>query len=244
MIEYIEYLTITIILSTIFAMAGLGSAIALVPTLNIVGLSFDISRVMGLFVNFITTITTSFINFKKRLFDMNFVFPLVVSSMIFAFFGAKISLITDTIIVKTIFGYTLIILASMILFIKIKPKNNNNKYDKKILIISGAIGGFFSGFLGIGGGSIISPLLILYGYNPKNIAIGISFVIPFSSLIAFGSYISVVDIDYILLAIVGFGAIIGGVIGNYLLHFKISSQTIKKILAVVLYILAFKILAF
>ena len=33
---------------------------------------------------------------------------------------------------------------------------------------------------------------------------------------------------------VGVGAFIGGVIGNYILHFKVSSSTIKKILAIAL----------
>ena len=65
MIEYFIYFIITTILSTIFAIAGLGSAVALVPTLNIAGLSFDITRVSGLFVNSISTITASILNLKN-----------------------------------------------------------------------------------------------------------------------------------------------------------------------------------
>ncbi|MEA3523018.1 MAG: sulfite exporter TauE/SafE family protein [Campylobacterota bacterium] len=241
MIEYALYFFITVILSSIFAIAGLGSAVALVPTLNIAGLSFELARVSGLFVNSITTITTSILNLKKQLFDMNFVAPLVVSSVIFAYIGAKVSLMLDVEIVKTVFGITLLIIASMILFFK-KPENQNFQGSKNILIFAGSIGGLFSGFLGIGGGSIISPILLLFGYDMKKIAIGISFVIPFSSIVAFGSYASVLDLDYALLAVVGIGAYIGGIIGNYILHFKISAQTIKKILAIALYIIAIKIL--
>jgi len=239
--EYLIYFITTTILSTIFAIAGLGSAVALVPTLNIVGLSFDMARVSGLFVNSITTVTTSILNLKKRLFDMSFVAPLAISSLIFAFIGAKISLMIDTEIIKTIFGITLIIIASMILFFK-QPKNKKFVGSKAILIFTGSIGGLFSGFLGIGGGSIISPILLMFGYDMKKIAIGISFVIPFSSIVAFGSYATVLELDYKLLAVVGVGAYIGGMIGNYLLHFKVSSQMIKKILAIALYIIAIKIL--
>ncbi len=241
MLEYFVYFIITFILSTIFAIAGLGSGAGLVPTLNIVGLSFDMARVSGLFVNSVSTITTSILNLKKQLFDMSFVAPLVFSSVIFAFFGAKISLMIDVEIVKTIFGVTLLIIASMILFFK-APQKQTSKNSKVVLLFVGSIGGFFSGFLGIGGGSIISPILLLFGYDIKKIAIGISFVIPFSSIVAFGSYASVIELDYTLLAVVGVGAYIGGMIGNYILHFKISSKAIKKILGFALYIIAIKML--
>ncbi|MCD4757604.1 MAG: sulfite exporter TauE/SafE family protein [Arcobacteraceae bacterium] len=241
MIEYILYFFLTIILSSVFAIAGVGSAIALVPTFHFAGLSFDISRASGLFVNFITTVTTSYLNFKKKLFDKEFILPLVISSVVFAFIGAKISLEMDVEIVKNVFATTLLVVATLMIF-KVKTISNNIKLNKSILYIVGSIGGFFSGFLGVGGGSIISPILILCGYDPKKIAISISFVIPFSSLVAFYSYATVIQIDYLLLAVVGVGALIGGMIGNYLLHFKVSSKTIKKILAVVLYLLAIKIL--
>jgi len=241
-IEYSIYFVLTFLLSTLFAIAGLGSAIALVPLLNIFGLSFDIARATGLFVNFISTVTISFLNFKKNLFEKSFVLPLILSSMVMAYIGAKISLMVDKEIVKVIFGYTLLLLASMILFIKIKPKEESLGINKKLLIVVGSIGGFFSGFLGIGGGSIIAPILIFFGYDPKKIAIGISFVIPFSSIVAFGSYASIIEIDFMLLTIISIAAFLGGILGNYLLHFKVSAPTIKKLIAVVLYILAIKLI--
>ncbi len=240
-VEYFAYFIITTTLSTIFAIAGLGSAVALVPTLNMVGLSFDLARVSGLFVNSVSTITTSILNLKKKLFDMNFVAPLVLSSVLFAYVGVKVSLMIDVEIVKFVFGITLLVIASMILFFK-QPKKQRLGHSKAVLILAGSIGGLFSGFLGIGGGSIISPILLLFGYDMKKIAIGISFVIPFSSIVAFGSYASLLELDYTLLVIVGLGAYTGGMIGNYILHFKVSTKAIKKILAVALYIIAIKML--
>ncbi len=241
--EYLLYFVLTVILSTIFAIAGVGSAIALVPTLNFAGLSFDISRASGLFVNFVTTVTTSYLNFKKKLFDKEFILPLVISSIIFAYVGAKISLSIDAEIVKNVFATTLVFIATLMIF-GTSSNNVEKQTNKIILYVVGSIGGFFSGFLGVGGGSIISPILILCGYDAKKIAISISFVIPFSSLVAFTSYATVIDIDYLLLLVVGLGAYIGGIVGNYILYFKVSSKTIKKILGIVLYLLSFKILFF
>ncbi len=242
MLEYLVYFILTVILSTVFAIAGLGSAVGLVPSLNIAGLSFELARASGLFVNSITTITTSILNLRKNLFDMQFVAPLVISSSIMAYIGAQISFLVDIELIKTIFGITLICIASIILFFK-KPHNSTIEHNKVILFFAGGFGGIFSGFLGIGGGSIMSPILLLFGYDAKKIAIGITFVIPFSSIVAFSSYASVLELDYILLSIVGMGAFIGGMIGNYILHFKVSSFMIKKILAIALYIIAIKMLA-
>jgi len=71
-------------------------------------------------------------------------------------------------------------------------------------------------------------------------AIAVSFMIPFSTFSAFLSYISFVKIDWILLIVTAVAAILGGYIGNAIMHFKLEAKHIKKIIAVLLYILAFK----
>ncbi len=215
---------------------------ALVPGLNMAGLAFDISRASGLFVNSVATITTSYLNFRKNLFDLRFVAPLVISSSIFAFVGAKLSFLVDTETLKMIFAWVLFIIASMILFFKRPAHKETVAMSRPLLLFVGSIGGLFSGFLGIGGGSVIAPILLLAGHDAKKIAIGISFVIPFSSIIAFTSYAGTIELDYTLLAIIGVGAYLGGMIGNYILHFKVSAAMIKKILAIALYSIAVKML--
>ncbi|MEA3354346.1 MAG: sulfite exporter TauE/SafE family protein [Campylobacterota bacterium] len=244
MFEYFTYFIVTFILSTVFATAGLGSAVALVPVLNMMGIGFDVSRASGLFVNSVSTITASIISLKKGFFDIKFVAVLVLSSVVFAYMGSKISLSLDVETVKAVFGYSLIVIATMTLFFKKKQKKQNNSHNIAVLLIAGSLGGFFSGFLGIGGGSIIAPLLFLFGYDPKKVALGISFVIPFSSLSGFITYASALSLDIMFLFVVGCAAYLGGMMGSYLLHFKVSSNTIKRILAIALYILGFKIVLF
>jgi uncharacterized membrane protein YfcA len=45
-----------------------------------------------------------------------------------------------------------------------------------------------------------------------------------------------------LLATVSLSAIAGGYIGNYMMHFKLEQKQIKKIMALILYSLALKLL--
>lgn len=87
------------------------------------------------------------------------------------------------------------------------------------LIILGAIVGLLSGFFGIGGGTILVPLLLALGYETK-VAIGIAVVqMVFSSV--YGSYLNKkngsLDLSIVLyIAIGGFcGAMLSGGLASY-----------------------------
>ena len=109
-----------------------------------------------------------------------------------------------------------------------------------ILTVIGMGVGLLAGLLGVGGGNMLLPILILLGYEPKKVAIAVSFVVPFSALTSFVSYASFVEIDWMLLGSCTLGAILGGVTGNYLMYFRLSQQQVKRVIALLLYILALK----
>ncbi len=238
--QYIEYFFITLFVSSFFAMGGVGSAVALVPIFDFLGLGFNIAKTIALFINTSTTVTASLMNFKRGVLDARFAFPLVISSMLLSPVGAYSSKFIDVHIVKWAFLIFLIFSASMMLFVK---KEAKFKYEQKwILYVIGAIVGYVSGLLGIGGGALVMPLMILLGFDAKKMAIAVSFMIPFSTFSAFLSYISFVKIDWVLLGVTAFAAILGGYIGNAIMHFKLDAKQIKKVIAVLLYLLAAKMI--
>ncbi|MEA3314881.1 MAG: sulfite exporter TauE/SafE family protein [Campylobacterota bacterium] len=237
-IEYIEFFTITLFLSSFFAMGGVGSAVALVPIFDFLGLQFLLAKATALFINTSTTITASYMNYKRGVLDIKFALPLVVTSLVTAPIGAYSSNFIDTIYVKYGFVIFLFFSATMMLISKKESKIDFNK--TWILYLIGFFVGFISGILGVGGGSLVMPLMILLGFDAKKMAIAVSFMVPFSTFSAFLSYSSFVDIDYILLFITAIAAILGGFIGNKIMHFKLNSQQIKKIIAILLYLIAFK----
>jgi len=241
MIFYIEIFSATFILSTIFAMGGVGSAIALVPFLNFMSLPLNFAKSIGLFVNTASTVTASWMNFKKRVLDFKFAIPLIISGLIFSPIGAQSSRFINENIVKSILVLFLIISGSLLLFYK--KKQNKKLYDQKwILYLAGGVVAFVSGLLGIGGGSFLVPILLLLGYEPKKVAIAISFVIPFSTAPAFVSYLPFTHIDWVILSIAFVGAITGGTLGNHIMHSKMEPHHIKRLIGIFLFILAGKMI--
>ena len=240
MIQYIEYFSITLVISSFFALGGVGSAVALVPIFDFLGLGFNVAKTIALFVNTSTTVTASIMNLKRGILDIRFALPLVISSMLFSPAGAYCSKFIDVYIIKWGFVAFLFFSASMMLFAK---KEAKFQYEQKwILYLIGLIVGFISGILGIGGGSLVFPLMILLGFDAKKIAVAVSFLVPFSTFSGFLTYLSFVKIDWVLLGVTAFAAILGGYIGNWLMYFKLDSKKIKKVIAILLYIVAIKML--
>jgi len=96
------------------------------------------------------------------------------------------------------------------------------------LIFIGIFVGFLSGFFGIGGGTILVPLLLLFGFQIKT-AVGVSIVqMVFSSL--YGSYLNFKKgtLNLAMVSFIGFGGFFGAFFSGYIGRF-ISDKTIEVI---------------
>jgi len=83
------------------------------------------------------------------------------------------------------------------------------------LVILGMFVGTLSGFFGIGGGTILIPLLLFFGYEIKS-AIGISVVqMTFSSI--FGSYLNLKkgSLDLKIVSFIGAGGFLGALLSGF-----------------------------
>lgn len=221
-------------------MGGVGAAIGLVPIFSMMDMSLNLAKAIGLFINSASTITASVMNFFRGVLDIKFAIPLIVSIMIATPIGAWMSQYVLQELVEWILVVFLLLSAFLLLF-----SNREVKvvYDKPwVLYLIGGSVGLISGMIGVGGGSLIMPLLILLGFDAKKAAYAVSFVIPFSTLGAFATYLTFVDMDWLLLAVVSVAAIIGGYVGDLIMHYKLTPQQVKKLIALVLLLLAAKMI--
>jgi len=197
LMHYATYFFLTLGLSTLFSMGGVGSAIGLVPIFSMMDMPINLAKAIGLFINSASTITASLMNFFRGVLDIKFAIPLIISIVIATPVGAWLSQYIQKEIVEWVLVSFLIISSALLIF-----SNRETKvvYDKAwVLYLIGVVVGLISGMIGVGGGSLIMPLLILLGFDAKKAAYAISFVIPFSTLGAFATYLSFVDMDWILL---------------------------------------------
>jgi uncharacterized membrane protein YfcA len=84
--------------------------------------------------------------------------------------------------------------------------------------------------------------MMLLGFNPKKIAAITAFVVPFSSFAAFVTYWSMGVINWKLLVIVSCGGIVGATLGTIFMQKKLNSKVVKKILALILLLMAVKLI--
>ena len=237
-LHYGIYFILTLVLSTLFAMGGVGSAIVLVPTFNMMGLPLNLSKAIGLFINTSSTITASIMNFFRGVLDIKFALPLIVAILIATPIGAWSSQYVPVKTVKWVLVAFLITASILMLYTKRETKV---VYDKVwILFLIGFVVGLISGMIGVGGGALIMPLLILLGFDAKKAAYAVSFIIPFSSLGGFFTYLSFIQMDWVLLGVVTVAAIIGGYLGDRIMHYRLNANQVKKLIAVLLLLLAGK----
>src|ERR1035437_10005093 len=128
-----------------------------------------------------------------------------------------------------------------------KLKNNNKMSLLTIigLLILGLTAGYFSGLVGIGGGVIIVPaLVLLFGFS-QHTAKGttLALLVPPIGILAAFSYYQKGFVDMRTAILICIGFIIGGFIGGKM-AIGLSENLMKKIFAIVLILLGIKMLLY
>lgn len=234
---------ISFIAAFIFSLGGVGAAIILIPILVSLGIPIGIAKPVGLFYNTVSLTGASVSNIKNKRLDFKVGIPIIIFSFLFAIAGAWVSQFIPKKIILLLFIGFLLFSGFMFLFHG-KKEQKSYREDRPYFALSliGAFAGLLSGLLGIGGGGIISPLMLMLGFNPKKITVITAFVVPFSSLSGFLTYWAMGSVDWGLLAIVSTAGIIGATLGTMFMHKKLNPRSVKRILAIILLIMATKLI--
>lgn len=225
----------------LYSSVGHGGASGYLALMALFSISPEVMKPTALLLNLFVSLV-SFIQFYRgKHFRWKIFLPFALASVPMAFIGGAITV--DAGLYKKILGILLLVPICRFLFfadIKVEEVKKSNPY---LSFLTGAAIGFLSGLIGIGGGIILSPLLLLLKWTDMKQTAAISalfiFVNSFSGLA--GQLTRGIDFSAGMYAYVAV-AFMGGICGAYYGSLKFKQNILRYMLAVVLMVAAYKLL--
>jgi len=225
----------------LYASVGLGGASGYLALMAIFAISPDVMKPTALLLNLFVSLT-SFIQFYRgKHFNWKIFLPFAIASVPMAFVGGLIDI--DAGVYKKILGLLLLIpIIRFLFFANLKPSEIKESNTVLSVFIGAAIG-FLSGLIGIGGGIILSPVLLLLKWTDMKQTAAISALFIFvNSLAGLGGQLTKgiqFSPDMYMYVVIAF---VGGVCGAYFGSLRFKQTILKYMLAVVLALAAYKLL--
>ena len=223
---------------------GGGGSILTVPILvYVMGMEAKLSIALSLAIVGATSLIGAWGHYRNQNIDFKVAAIFGPIAMAGTFIGAKISQYISG-QMQLIF-FALIMLAASYFMLKGRKDSDENP-DKKLNIpliaTEGLIVGVVTGIVGVGGGFLIVPALVLLAGVSMKRAVGTSLlIIALKSFAGFAGYLDQVAVPWEFLGKFIIFSGIGIFIGSYLVKF-VPQQTLKKIFAVFLIIMGIFIL--
>ncbi|HAR32887.1 MAG TPA: sulfite exporter TauE/SafE family protein [Desulfobacter sp.] len=235
---------LSFVLSFVFALGGVGAAVILIPALSWIGVPFNLARPTGLFVNCVSMLGATWSNFREKKLDVKLGLPIIASSIVMAPVGAWAGHFLPTQTLLLSFIVFLFFSGSMMIFFKGSKYADQYREDRPLAgpLCVGTLAGIVSGILGVGGGGIIYPLMLVQGFNPKKVAMVSALSVPFSSFSAFITYAAMGSVSSKVLIFAGLAGWFGGYLGTKVMQKKMRPQSVKRLLGGVLILIGIKFL--
>ena len=234
------FLLLLPVVAFLYASVGHGGASGYLALMAIFSFAPESMKPTALLLNLFVAAIAFYHYYKGGFFNKKLFLTFAIASVPMAFLGGAINV--NASLYKQILGVLLIfaILKMLDVFGKEQYQIKAIKIWQGLLV--GAIIGFFSGLIGIGGGIILSPVILLlhWGKMKEAAAVSALFIWVNSASGLFGQISSGVQLTNVSYVLAGF-AVVGGFFGSYYGSKKLNNQKLRNLLAFVLIIASVKL---
>ena len=234
------FLILLPIVAFFYASVGHGGASGYLALMALFSFPMLVMRPTALLLNLFVAGTAFIQYYKHHHFNWKLFYPFVITSIPFAFLGGYLSV--DATLYKQILG--VVLLFSIMRLVGMIGKEKKELVPLKLWqgLIIGAIIGLISGMIGIGGGIILSPVILILGWAKMKATAAASalFIWVNSASAMAGLLASGVIIEKQAFLLVGV-ALIGGLAGGYYGSGHFNNKVLNYMLAFVLVIACLKL---
>jgi hypothetical protein len=231
------------LVSFVYSSVGLGGGSSYVAIFSLFGLPLAKIPPIALFLNIIVA-TIALVRFKNQGYlKLNLVLPLLIGSIPATYLGARWQ--PDEKVLSVIFAFVLFVI-SLLLFSKSKEIKTRFTFNKQsfwfLTFALGGVLGYLAGVMGIGGGIVLGPILLLVGFSsPRHIAGTCSAFVLVNSSVGLFSHFLKGNVEFSSLLFLGVAVFVGGNIGAFLGSRKVSPVAIQRIMALLLFAVSVKL---
>ncbi|QBZ97967.1 sulfite exporter TauE/SafE family protein [Flavobacterium sangjuense] len=233
-------LILLLLVAFLYASVGHGGASGYLALMSLFAFPVTYMKPTALVLNILVSAISFYFYYREKKFERKLFYPFAITSIPFSFLGGSLTI--ETHIYKIILATVLLFAVGRLVGILGKQKGELKPINIPLALFIGAVIGFLSGLIGIGGGIILSPVILLLGWADikKSAAVSALFILvnSVSGLFGFVSKGGILPISSLsLIAVV----LVGGILGGYFGSKKMNVQMLRNVLALVLLIAIFKL---
>ncbi|TWI00592.1 hypothetical protein IQ05_01248 [Flavobacterium tiangeerense] len=225
----------------LYAAVGHGGASGYLALMALYGVAPEEMKPTALMLNLFVSLTSFLQYYRRGYFIQKLFLPIAAASVPLAFIGGMITV--EASIYKRILGVLLLFPILRFFFFKNVADKDLKPSNLTISIVIGGIIGLLSGMIGIGGGIILSPILLLLQWSNQKQTAAISAAFIFVNSIAGLSGMLTQGISFnanmALYIVIAFS---GGLLGAYFGAKKFNQNVLKYVLALVLLVASYKLI--